>query len=170
MPKVVIGVGSNVDHKKNIKQALDNLQQEFGKLLVSPIYKSAPYKSAPKNTHAGASSVGETSYYFNLVISFESLISAEKIKCCLRAFELQQMRERNTNIVSIDLDLLLYGHWVGQLDGSNIPHDDIERCEFVLRPLADLYPNSTHPISGHSYLALWEKFKPRLELTPISLD
>ena len=170
MPKVVIGVGSNVDHKKNIKQAIDNLEQEFGKLLVSPVYKSAPYKNDPKNTHAEVSSVSEASYYFNLVISFESVLSAEKIKCCLRAFELQQMRERNTGIVSIDLDLLLYGHWVGQLDGGNIPHDDIELCGFVLRPLADLYPNSKHPINGHSYGALWESFKPRLMLTPIAFD
>jgi 2-amino-4-hydroxy-6-hydroxymethyldihydropteridine diphosphokinase len=170
MPTVVIGVGSNIDHKQNIKQALDNLQQEFGKLLVSPIYKSAPYKEVPKNTDAVISSVSETSYYFNLVISFESLLSAEKIKCHLRACELQQMRERNTNIVSIDLDLLLYGYWVGQLDGGNVPHNDIESCEFVLRPLADLHPNSTHPVSGSSYLALWKEFKPRLELTLIVFD
>lgn len=167
MPMIVIGVGSNVHHKKNIKQALDNLQLEFGKLLVSPVYKSAP-----RHTQAisDASADVEDNYYFNLVVSFESQLSVEKIKRCLRAIEQKQMRERNTNIVSIDLDLLLYGNWVGQLDGGNIPHGDIELCEYVLRPLADLHPSNSHPVNGHSYITLWERFKPRLMLTPIVFD
>lgn len=167
MPTVVIGVGSNSDHKKNIRQALDNLQQQFGELLVSPVYKSAPINAQAISDEGGAA---EANYYLNLVISFESLQAVDDIKHRLRAIEQQQMRERNTGCVSIDLDLLLYGSWVGDLNGSHIPHDDIELCEFVLRPLADLLPDNTHPVSGHSYLALWESFDPRLLLTPVEVD
>jgi 2-amino-4-hydroxy-6-hydroxymethyldihydropteridine diphosphokinase len=167
MPKVVVGVGSNSDHKKNIKRALDNLQKKFGPLLVSPIYKSAPRRC---QADGNAISADEAHYYFNLVISFESAISAENIKRGLQVIEQQQMRKRNTGVVSIDLDLLLYGNWVGQLNGNNIPHEDIERCEFVLRPLADLLPTTKHPVDGHSYQDLWGSFKPCLVLTPITID
>jgi 2-amino-4-hydroxy-6-hydroxymethyldihydropteridine diphosphokinase len=167
MPKVVIGVGSNSDHKNNIKQALDNLQQVFGKLLVSPVYKSAP---RPSQINGKVSSANEIDYYFNLVVSVESALSAEKIKYCLHAIEKKQLRERNTGVVTIDLDLLLYGSWVGQLDGNNIPHEDIELCEFVLRPLADLLPNDKHPVKGDCYQNLWGSFRPRLALTPIAID
>jgi 2-amino-4-hydroxy-6-hydroxymethyldihydropteridine diphosphokinase len=167
MPTVVIGVGSNSDHKKNIRQAIDNLQHEFGELLISPVYKSAP-TDAQADSDEGL--VAESSYYLNLVVSFDSLRAVEDVKRCLRAIEQKQMRERNTRYVSIDLDLLLYGSWVGNLDARKVPHDDIELCEFVLRPLADLLPNSIHPINGYTYLALWEGFKPRLLLTPIVID
>jgi 2-amino-4-hydroxy-6-hydroxymethyldihydropteridine diphosphokinase len=169
MPTVVIGVGSNNDHKKNIRQAFDNLQREFGELLISPVYKSAP-TDAQASSDEGSGSSTEVSYYLNLVISFESLQAIEDIKRCLRAIEQKQMRERNTRYVSIDLDLLLYGSWVGDLDARKIPHDDIELCEFVLRPLADLLPNSIHPVNGYTYLKLWENFKPCLQLKSVVID
>jgi 2-amino-4-hydroxy-6-hydroxymethyldihydropteridine diphosphokinase len=169
MPTVVIGVGSNNDHKKNIRQAFDNLQREFGELLISPVYKSVP-ADIQANSDEGSGSSTEVSYYLNLVISFESLQAIEDIKRCLRAIEQKQMRERNTRYVSIDLDLLLYGSWVGDLDARKIPHDDIELCEFVLRPLADLLPNSIHPVNGYTYLKLWENFKPCLQLKSVVID
>jgi 2-amino-4-hydroxy-6-hydroxymethyldihydropteridine diphosphokinase len=167
MPTVVIGVGSNHDHKKNIRQAFDNLQREFGELLISPVYKSAPTNAQANSEEDDAT---EVSHYLNLVISFESLQALEDIKRCLRAIEQKQMRQRNTRYVSIDLDLLLYGSWVGDLDARKIPHDDIELCEFVLRPLADLLPNSIHPVNGYTYLKLWENFKPCLQLKSVVID
>jgi 2-amino-4-hydroxy-6-hydroxymethyldihydropteridine diphosphokinase len=167
MPKIVIGMGSNSDHTNNIKQALNNLQQEFGELLVSPVYKSAPRLSQNNET---AQLLNDKNYYLNLVVCVDSALSAENIKSCLRAIEQKQMRERNTGIVTIDLDLLLYGSWVGQFDGNNIPHEDIELCEFVLRPLTDLLPNDRHPVKGNCYQELWASFKPNLVLTPVDID
>jgi 2-amino-4-hydroxy-6-hydroxymethyldihydropteridine diphosphokinase len=167
MPTVVIGVGSNSDHKNNIRQALDNLQREFGNLLISPIYKSAPADTQISSEKISAT---EACYYLNLVVSFESTQEIATVKSCLRAIEQQQMRERNTDIVSIDLDLLLYGSWVGDLGARKIPHDDIELCEFVLRPLAELLPENIHPVNGYTYRQLWEDVKPRLLLTPVAFD
>ena len=169
MPTVVIGVGSNYDHKKNIRQAFDNLQQEFGELLISPVYKSAP-ANIQADSDEGFGSSTEVSYYLNLVISFESPQAIEDIKRCLRAIEQKQMRERNTRYVSIDLDLLLYGNWVGDLNARKIPHEDIELLEFVLRPMSDLLPNSIHPTNGYTYLELWEDFEPCLQLKSVMVD
>ncbi len=159
MPQIVIGVGSNINHEKNIRQALDHLTQVFGDILASPIYKSAPRHKA-----------GGDDYYFNLVVGFDSILSVENIKASLRGIEQQQLRERNTGTVTIDLDLLLYGSWVGSLDGNNVPHDDITQCEFVLRPLADLLPEAIHPVIGDSYASLWRVFQPQLALTPVLID
>ena len=167
MPTVVIGVGSNSDHKNNIRQALDNLQREFGNLLVSPVYQSAPADTQVSDEKIFAT---EVCYYLNLVVSFESSQAIASVKSCLRAIEQQQLRERNTDTVSIDLDLLLYGSWVGDLDTRKVPHEDIELCEFVLRPLAELLPDSVHPINGCTYRKLWEDVKPSLLLTPVAID
>jgi hypothetical protein len=40
----------------------------------------------------------------------------------------------------------------------------------VLRPLADLLPNSIHPVNGYTYLKLWENFKPCLQLKSVVID
>ncbi len=159
MPQVVIAVGSNINHKKNIQQALNSLSNIFGRVLVSPVYKSAPCDKESGDK-----------YYLNLVAAVDSELSAEDFKASLRSIETQQLRERNTGVVTIDLDLLLYGDWIGELDGNNVPHDDIQQCEFVLCPLADLLPNAVHPVIGESYTRLWQVFKPRLSLTLISID
>lgn len=159
MPQIVIGVGSNIDHKKNIQQALECLTSTFGDVLTSPVYKSAPRDD-----------VNGAGHYLNLVASFHSALPVESIKSSLRDIELLLLRERNTGVVTIDLDLLLYGDWVGSLNGSQVPHNDIERCEFVLCPLADLLPSDIHPVIGESYAHLWRAFHSCLPLTPVVIE
>jgi len=159
MPQVVIGVGSNIDHKKNIRQALECLTKAFGDILTSPVYKSAPRDD-----------VNGAGYYLNLVASFHSALPVKSIKSSLRDIELLLLRERNTGLVTIDVDLLLYGDWVGRLNDSQVPHNDIEQCEFVLCPLADLLPNTIHPVIGESYAHLWQAFHSHLSLTPVVID
>ena len=43
MTDVFLGLGSNVDAEKNLRDAVVSLRERFGALQLSPVYKSAPY-------------------------------------------------------------------------------------------------------------------------------
>ena len=42
MATVYLGLGSNIDAGKNLRTAVDALRRRYGKLTVSPVYRSAP--------------------------------------------------------------------------------------------------------------------------------
>ena len=52
----------------------------------------------------------------------------------------------------IDLDLILYGDLEINDQELEIPSSDIEKYKFVLEPLAEIAPNSIHPVLKKSYL------------------
>jgi len=55
-------------------------------------------------------------------------------------------------------DLLLYGDQIIQENGLVLPRDEILKYAFVLRPLAEINGQATHPITQQSYIKLWENF------------
>ena len=65
----------------------------------------------------------------------------------------------------MDLDLLLYGD---RIDAAlKLPHPDIERYAFVLKPLADVAPELRHPGAGATLSELWAGFSGPREITPV---
>ena len=154
MVQAVIGIGSNVDCEKNICAALDQLREHFGELSISPVYQSAA--SIEDMSESNRSDVNiQGLFYYNLVVAIETDKNVVSLKHFLRKIEEIQERRRNISTVTLDLDLLLYGDWPGELDGSAVPHHDITECEYVLRPLTDLLPNNRHPIYDKTYSELW---------------
>ncbi|MGH1440521.1 MAG: 2-amino-4-hydroxy-6-hydroxymethyldihydropteridine diphosphokinase [Cellvibrionaceae bacterium] len=167
MVQVVIGVGSNIEREKNICSALDQLQETFGELLISPVYQGMAEVSTELSTTLSAQPPGKQKntqpssvdgIYYNLVLAINTEIDVAEVKHILKAIEEKQGRERNAEAVTIDLDLLLYGDYLGELDGNAIPHHDITERAYVLRPLSDLLPAREHPVYAKSFSALWEEF------------
>ncbi len=60
--------------------------------------------------------------------------------------------------VTLDIDLLSVGDLAGVIDGVSLPHEDILRRAFVLKPLAELLPRECHPVTGQRYAELWAHF------------
>lgn len=164
MTELVIAIGSNKEREHNIRAALDQLSQAFGALAISPVYKSR----AQTPPHQSAT---QAKPYFNLVVALETDRRLEDIKHLLTDIENQQDRERLSSIVTLDLDILLYGDWVGEFGDNTIPHHDISQCAYVLRPLADLLPDHTHPVYKRNYRTLWAEFTaaeaPAEQLEPV---
>jgi 2-amino-4-hydroxy-6-hydroxymethyldihydropteridine diphosphokinase len=141
MTACYVSIGSNIDKAKKIEAGLNSLREMFGELTISPIYETA--------------AVGfEGEDFFNLVVGFESDLSAHAIFETLRELEFKHGRLPNSQKFSprtLDLDLLLFGDAVIDDGVLKLPRSDIEKYRFVLQPLADIAPDLIHPILKKSY-------------------
>ena len=148
MPRVFIGIGSNIDRENNIRGAVRELNAHYGALTLSPVYESQAVGFKGEN-------------FYNLVAGFDTEESVERIKETLAHIESRLGRSRGENRFSartLDLDLLLYGDRVRHDSQVELPHPDIQRYAFVLRPLADMAPELKHPETGLSCAEMWRRF------------
>ncbi len=148
MPKVFIGLGSNIKREMNIRSALSALKKKFGVLTCSSIYESA--------------SVGfEGDPFYNMVVTFEAQRSLSEVLNILRSIETEHGRTRRSCKFSsrtLDLDLMLYGDLIFDEEGIVLPRADILEYAFVLEPLAEIASKLVHPIRKKSYAELWALF------------
>jgi 2-amino-4-hydroxy-6-hydroxymethyldihydropteridine diphosphokinase len=146
MAQCYVSVGSNIDKAKNIDAGLNSLREMFGELNVSPIYETA--------------AIGfDGDDFYNLVVGFESDLSAHAVFQILRDLEFKHGRLLNSQKFSprsLDLDLLLYGDEIIEDDVLKLPRVDIEKYVFVLQPLADIAPDLIHPIHQKTYRKMLE--------------
>ena len=148
MPRVYVGIGSNINKEENIRGAVRELATHYGSLTLSPVYESKAIGFEGEN-------------FFNLVAGFDSVDPIEHIKETLLQIEARLGRVRQENSFSsrtLDLDLLLYGDTVRHDDKVNLPHPDVQRYAFVLRPLVDIAPKLKHPETGLTYARMWQQF------------
>ncbi len=161
MPRVYVSIGSNIDRERNIRGAVDELATQYGPLTLSPVYESRAVGFTGEN-------------FYNLVAGFDSGESIEGIKETLTRIESRFGRTRRENRFSprtLDLDLLLYGDVVRHDQQVKLPHPDIQRYAFVLRPLADIAPDGRHPETGLDYKKMWEQLeRDRQELTAVDFE
>ncbi len=147
MARVYVAVGSNVDKESNIPSALRALRKVFDPLYVSSVYETK--------------AVGfEGDDFHNLVVGFDSRRSPSEINRTLRRIEAEHGRTRGKEQFesrTLDLDQLLHGDLVMQADGVSLPHPDILRYNFVLRPLAELAGDIVHPEEKQPLAKLWEE-------------
>lgn len=160
MPIGYISIGSNIDKEVNIPSSLKALEGVFGQLQISSIYETEP-----------VGFVGDS--FYNLVVRFESELSAKEVAKQLRQIELEHGRTRESQKFSartLDLDLILYGDQIISDGRLQIPRDEIERYAFVLEPLAEIAASEKHPINGKTYRELWQQFdKPGPQAKKIKL-
>jgi 2-amino-4-hydroxy-6-hydroxymethyldihydropteridine diphosphokinase len=145
---VHIGIGSNVDREKSIRGAIRELATHYGPLTLSPVYESKAYGFEGDN-------------FFNLVAGFDTTEPIERIKETLSHIESRFGRSRQENRFSartLDLDMLLYDDIVRHDSQVNLPHPDIQRYAFVLRPLAEIAPDLRHPETGLTCTRMWQQF------------
>ena len=113
-------------------------------------------------------SVGfEGENFHNLVVGIDTNEAPLEISQVLKKIEADHDRTRGKEKFesrTLDLDQILYGDLVMQMEGVNIPHPDILRYSFVLKPLAELAGESVHPESEKPINELWESFEDKGEM------
>ncbi|MDT8383734.1 MAG: 2-amino-4-hydroxy-6-hydroxymethyldihydropteridine diphosphokinase [Gammaproteobacteria bacterium] len=158
MPRVFVGIGSNIDRERSVRAGVAELQQAYGDVQLSSVYESE--------------AVGfDGDAFYNLVAAFDTDDSVDQVVATLAAIEDRQGRLRSGERFAartLDLDLLLYGDAVIATENYHLPRDEIPRYAFVLWPLAELAPTLRHPESGEDFASMWARFDKRNQpLRPI---
>lgn len=159
MPRVYLGLGSNVDSHKHITAALDALAENFGHLRISTVYESE--------------SVGFTgSLFLNLVVGIKTTLPLKALLICLKNIEDNNGRCRAGPKFSprtLDIDILSYKNYAGLNQGIYLPRDEVLQNAFVLLPLSELAPKGVHTVLHQTYRNLWQRYeKTQQKLWPVS--
>jgi 2-amino-4-hydroxy-6-hydroxymethyldihydropteridine diphosphokinase len=148
MPRVFVGIGSNIDREASVRGGVEALRQHYGEVQLSSVYESE--------------AVGfEGDPFYNLVAAFDTDEDVDTVVARLGEIETQHGRMRHgERFVSrtLDLDLLLYGDAILQQEKYHVPRDEIEHYAFVLWPLAELAPEMKHPQTGKTFAVMWAEF------------
>ena len=158
MALIYLSLGSNIERHRHITAALDSLADNFGELIISSVYESE--------------SVGfEGDSFFNLVVGIRSSASAGQVSKILKQIEDQNGRDRSGPRFgprSLDIDNLTVDDTAGEIDGIQLPRDEVLKNAFVLLPLAEIAAQTQHPVTGQSYSQHWQEFdKDKQKLWPV---
>lgn len=147
MPKIYLSLGSNIKPEENLNKAKELLSQEYQSEKESKIYKTK-------------SEGFEGEDFLNQVICLLTEDSPDRVVATLKDIEKKIGRKDRSEKFSdreIDIDLLLYGNYVGKVLGKDIPHKDIDLYRFVLEPLAEIAPDFIHPKYQEKISEIWQK-------------
>lgn len=134
---VAIGLGSNLDNPvAQIEQAL----VELGQLPLTRLVCASPLY--------GSKAVGpEQPDYINACARLQTTLEPIALLDALQALEQSHRRVRKLHWGprTLDLDLLLYGTMAIDHPRLTVPHGFLTQRNFVLYPLADVWPDAQLP-------------------------
>jgi 2-amino-4-hydroxy-6-hydroxymethyldihydropteridine diphosphokinase len=151
MVEVFVGVGSNIEPERYLKEGVAALEERFGALRCSDV------SSSPAFGFSGAD-------FLNMVVGLTTDAGPDQVEHALCDIEYQGGRQRRGPRFAsrtLDLDLLLYGAMVDAR--RRVPRDDVCRYPFVLGPLADIAPDLRHPLTGRRIADEWADMQRRSE-------
>jgi 2-amino-4-hydroxy-6-hydroxymethyldihydropteridine diphosphokinase len=151
MAQVYLSLGSNLgDRLALLRTAVARLQADgLALAAASPLYESEPWEAEPGQTET------ERPWYLNCVVAVETTLAPRALLDRLQTIEGALGRTRAPEQTpearrfaprTLDIDILFYeDRVISAPDDLHIPHLLAAERAFVLRPLADIAPNLTHP-------------------------
>jgi 2-amino-4-hydroxy-6-hydroxymethyldihydropteridine diphosphokinase len=151
MAQVYLSLGSNLgDRLALLRDALARLRAEgLALVAASPLYESEPWEAEPGETES------ERPWYLNCVVAVETSLPPRTVLERVQAVETALGRTRAPEQTpearrfaprTLDIDILFYDDAVVSApDDLHVPHLLAAERAFVLRPLADIAPDLTHP-------------------------
>lgn len=160
MAKVYLGLGSNIDAERNLRVGVNELRRRYGDLELSRVYESK--------------AVGfDGADFLNLVVGLETEHDPAAIEIAIENIHELAGRHRGEEKFAaraLDIDLLLYGELVQEGSSPRLPRADILAYSFVLRPLAEIAPETVHPVTGKTLSRHWQEFdRASHPLTPMDV-
>ncbi|UJF19116.1 2-amino-4-hydroxy-6-hydroxymethyldihydropteridine diphosphokinase [Vibrio sp. SS-MA-C1-2] len=144
MSQAFIAIGSNFQQEFYFLRAFSALEALGEQLVCSSVYESIDRTQKSAN-------------YYNAVIGLNTTLSISKLKQELKQIETLCDRQRDNDHCSLDLDLLLFDDLVDpQLP---LPHPDIFKFAFVLKPLSELQPDRILSARNNNLSEEWRNFR-----------
>lgn len=158
--EVYLGLGSNQDAERHLREGIEALQACFGEVELSPLYRST--------------AVGfEGRDFINAAARIRTDWAVGQVKQWLTDLENAHGRDRSQpkfSDRSLDIDILFFGDQHGTVDDLELPRDEILKYAHVLKPMADLAPDLIHPGTGRTLADHWERFEGDRSLTVLDSD
>lgn len=161
MPLLVLCIGSNENAAANIRRALKELEERFGPLRCSNVYRSA--------------AVGfDGADFLNLAALAETDEALPETVSWLKRLEIRLGRDPAQSGYSsrpIDIDVFVPGAPDGAYGAMTVSHREVLENAFILRPLAELLPDHKMVPEGPGLAELWNRFdQSRHPLTKVKID
>lgn len=160
--KIYISLGSNKgDRLKNLQDAINLIFEKIGKInIISKVYNSPAFGF-------------EGSDFLNCCVILETDIAPDEIMLALLEIEtsMGRVREANAGYESrtIDLDILFVDEDVLETKLLKVPHPELHKRKFVLKPLLEIAPKLTHPTLHKNVADLLETCEDTSVLEPINI-
>jgi 2-amino-4-hydroxy-6-hydroxymethyldihydropteridine diphosphokinase len=152
---VYLGLGSNLgDRRANLEAAIGRIA-ELGTIVAqSSFYETEPVEMAPSSS--------APQWFLNAALALETELMPKQLLGRLldieRGLGRKRARVRSNEGAppglktprTIDLDILLFGSSIVEAPGLVIPHPAMHERRFVLEPLAEIAPETRHPVFKRS--------------------
>ena len=141
MATLYLSLGTNLgDRRSNLKTALDHIGQRIGTVeAVSQVMETDPWGFDSPNS------------FLNIAAKVQTGLEPEDVLQKAKQIEKDMGRTSKTGNEGykdrvIDIDLLLYDHFVMDTPDLTIPHKLMYKRRFVLEPLTQIAPELEHPV------------------------
>ncbi|MDX1363179.1 2-amino-4-hydroxy-6-hydroxymethyldihydropteridine diphosphokinase [Arenibacter latericius] len=134
-----LSLGSNLGNRLNhLQEGIFQINTRIGKVTkTSHVYETPAWGF-------------EGEPFYNACVTVETQLPPSKVLEELLQIEVLLGRERKQSSGyasrTLDLDILYYNRDIIKTDSLEIPHPNLAKRRFVLRPLADIAPQFYHPI------------------------
>jgi len=134
---VCLSLGSNLGNRGvNLENAISRLNQLGEVSAVSSFYETEPVE------------VTAQPWFLNCAVKLGTEKMPKQLLKGILDLE-QEMGRRRTQSKgprNIDIDILLFGNSIVEMEGLTIPHPSLHERRFVLEPLAEIAPEVKHPV------------------------
>ena len=147
--RAYLGLGSNLgDKQAYLEQAVKALEEAKGCRVakVSSYLVTEPYGGVEQDD------------FLNACLALDTLLSPQELLEQLHVIEQAAHRERlvHWGPRTLDLDILLYDDEILETEDLIIPHVEMHKREFVLKPLSEIAPYKRHPVYQKTVTELLE--------------
>lgn len=151
MAEVYVSLGTNLgDKDNNLRTAVRLMQERIGKVIsLSSFYETAPWGFQSEHS------------FLNAAACIETRLSPEQLLLVTQQIERELGRTQKSSGNAykdrlIDIDLLMYDNLQIYSDQLVLPHPLMTERRFVLEPLAEIAPETIHPVTGKTIRELLE--------------
>lgn len=147
---VYLGLGTNLGNReKNMKTAIKNIEKQIGTIVSqSAFYHSEPFGFESENL------------FLNSVVEVCTHLKPCQLLAETQLIEREMGRTMKSDLNGysdriIDIDILLYNKEVINNNPKLVvPHPEMQKRDFVLKPLSEIAPNFEHPVLNKSIAQL----------------